>query len=283
MTGHLRVLPVALPPVHGETIGSYLNRLADANHLPIGHLSFLIGPNRRHRRDDNRAGHWTPAALPRLAALTGQSVHTLIHAMPALAEVREPGQYRQRLVIEELAEPRRRPACHLCMARRGIHGLVVRSTPHHDGVCHRHNRWLHGGDQHHLDALPEILHAGQRHRRLVRRHKAPFTALDCLRARPTTTDWFKRDEPPALQQLWSRRLQALGEDPYGDPHRPTDDRIELATYPESVTPTGLFASPRWRERNDLHAEAARRLAIEAQDLPPDLTEVGTHLGLSNWP
>ncbi|MFF7477016.1 hypothetical protein [Streptomyces sp. NPDC008092] len=61
------------------------------------------------------------------------------------------------------------------------------------------------------------------------------------------------------------------EDPYGDPHRPTEDRIELAAYPETVALTGLFASPRWRERNDLHTEAARRLAIETQALPPDLT------------
>ncbi|WP_050515540.1 TniQ family protein [Streptomyces rimosus] len=125
MNSHLRTLPVALPPVHHETIGSYLNRLADASHLPIGHFSFLIGPSRRHRRDGNRVGYWAPAALPRLAALTGQSVPTLIHAMPVLAEVRESGQHRQRLAIEELAERRRRPACCLCMARRGIHGLVT--------------------------------------------------------------------------------------------------------------------------------------------------------------
>ncbi|MGW4051128.1 hypothetical protein ACWENA_09890 [Streptomyces sp. NPDC004779] len=57
MTSDLRSLPIALPPVHRETIGSYFDRLADANHLPIGLLSSLIGPNRRHRRDDNRVGY----------------------------------------------------------------------------------------------------------------------------------------------------------------------------------------------------------------------------------
>lgn len=274
MTGHLRTLPIVLPPVHRETIGSYLNRLADANHLPIGHLSFLIGPNRRHRRDDNRIGYWTPAALPRLAVLTGQSVPALIHAMPALADVREPGQHRQRLAIEELAEPRRRPACRLCMARRGIHGLVVRSTPHHEGVCLRHQRWLHGGDQHPLDVLPEILHADLQHRRLVCRSTAPFIAVDYLRARTVTANWFRASEPPTLQQRWARRLDAIAEDAYGDPHRPTDDRIELATYPETVALTGLFASPHWRERYDLHAEAARRLAVDAKNLPADLPSHG---------
>ncbi|MGW7027120.1 TniQ family protein [Streptomyces xanthophaeus] len=271
MTSHLRPLPIALPPVHNETIGSYLNRLADANHLTIGHLSFLIGPNRRHRRDDNRVGHWIPSSLPRLAALTGQSVRSLIHAMPVLDEVREPGQRRQQLAIEDPAEPRRRPACRLCMARRGIHGLVVRSTPHHEGVCLRHQLWLHGGDQHHLDVLPEILRADLQHRRLVCRRKAPLIALDYLRARTITANWFRASEPLTLRQRWTRRLDAIAEDAYGDPHRPTEDRIELATYPETVALTGLFASPHWRERNDLHAEAARRLAIEAQFLPPGLT------------
>ncbi|MER5536693.1 hypothetical protein [Streptomyces mirabilis] len=55
------------------------------------------------------------------------------------------------------------------------------------------------------------------------------------------------------------------------PHRPTDDRIELATYPETVALTGLFVSPHWRDHNDLNAEAAHRSAIEAHVLPPDLT------------
>jgi hypothetical protein len=194
--------------------------------------------------------------------------------MPVLAEVREPGQHRQRLATEELAEPRRRPACRLCMARRGIHGLVVRNTLHHEGVCLRHQRWLHGGDQHHLDALPEILHADLRHRRLVRCRKAPFIALDYLRARKIMANWFRASAPPTLRQRWARRLHAIAEDAYGDPSRPTEDRIELATYPETVALTGLFASPHWRERNDLHAEAARRLAVDAQDLPADLPSHG---------
>ena len=65
--------------------------------------------------------------------------------------------------------------------------------------------------------------------------------------------------------------EVIAEDAYGDPHRPTEDRIELATYPETVALTGLFTSPHWRERGDLHAEAARRLAIEAQIFPSGLT------------
>ncbi|WP_244809151.1 MULTISPECIES: TniQ family protein [unclassified Streptomyces] len=198
MTSHLRTLPVTLPPVHRETIGSYLNRLADANHLTVGHLSFLIGPNRRHRRDDNRVGNWTPAALPRLATLTGRSIPALVHAMPVLAAVREPGQRRPPLTVEELAEPRCRPACRLCMAHRSVHGLVVRTTGPHEGVCHRHRLWLLGGNQHDLSTLPEITSTDLRHRRLVGRSRDSFIAVDYLHARKITAQWFREADPSTL-------------------------------------------------------------------------------------
>lgn len=68
----LRLLPVPLPPVHGETIGSYLNRLADANRLPVRYLAGLIGVHSHHRRDDHRADRWTPQALHALSILTGR-------------------------------------------------------------------------------------------------------------------------------------------------------------------------------------------------------------------
>ncbi|MEU2737763.1 hypothetical protein ABZ656_20890 [Streptomyces sp. NPDC007095] len=111
--------------------------------------------------------------------------------------------------------------------------------------------------------LPEILHADLRHHRLVCRRKAPFTALDYLCARAITANWLRASEPLTLRQRWTRRLDAIAEDAYGDPHRPTEDRIELVTYPETVALTRLLASPHRRDHNDLHSEAAHRLAIEA--------------------
>ncbi|MFJ9845865.1 TniQ family protein [Kitasatospora sp. NPDC101155] len=268
----LRVLPFAPPPVHGETIGSYLNRLADANHLTIGHLSSLIGPGRRYRRDDNRVGYWTTSMLPRLAALTGRSVSSLVHAMPPLGTIRDPGLRLPPSLIEEITEPRRRPACQLCMARCHIRGLVVRNTPSHDCVCHQHHRWLLGDEQHGLAQLPEILRANRRHRRIVRRGTHASTALAYIDARDRLLKWFTADaSTPALQQRWHDRLQVLGEDPFGDPYRPSDARIELATYPEAVVLTELFVSPHWRDHPQLPAEAARRLDISPRQLPPDVT------------
>ena len=39
-----RRLPVTLPPIHHETIGSYLHRLAVANNRPARKLASLLGP-----------------------------------------------------------------------------------------------------------------------------------------------------------------------------------------------------------------------------------------------
>ncbi|MFE9613868.1 TniQ family protein [Streptomyces sp. NPDC006012] len=267
MTTRPRALPLAPPPVHHETIGSYLNRLADANHLTIGYLSSLVGPSRQHRRVDNRVGYWTPDALGQLAALTGRSPSCLIHAMPPLGTIGDPLRHL-RSATEEVIEPRRRPACRLCMARRHIHGLVVRSTPHHEGVCHRHHRWLLGDEQHDLTRLPEILRANLQHHRIVRRGAHPSTALAYIDARDRLTRWFTSESSgEALRQRWNCRLHVLGEDPFGDPHRPSDARIELAIHPETIVLSGLLASPRWRDRPQLPAEAAQRLNIAPHQLP----------------
>ncbi|MER7050068.1 hypothetical protein [Streptomyces jumonjinensis] len=59
----------------------------------------------------------------------------------------------------------------------------------------------------------------------------------------------------------------LGEDQFGDPHRPSDARIELATYPEAVALSGLFASAFWRDHPQLPTEAAQRLNIAPHQLP----------------
>jgi len=249
--------------VHGETIGSYLHRLADANHITIGTLAHVIGYGRRYQRTDDTTDGWPPDAPPRLAALTGRTATALAHALPALAATGAGGH-------APLAESPPRPACRACTARRGVHSLVIRRAPHHECVCQRHQRWLHGGDQHDLSQLPDVLRANLAHRRLTRRRGGAATSPAYLEARRLTRGWFHAANHPAFHQRWAHRLQALGEDPFGDPHRPTDDRVELATYPEAVTLAGLLASPHWRGHHDLHAEAGRRLGVPAHQVPAGL-------------
>ena len=256
--------------MHGETIGSYLNRLADANRLPVQFLSILLGHNRHHRRDDNRTGHWTPETLLRLSSLTGRTPVELSHAIAVLAVISEPAESTLRPVSDQTDEVLRRPACRHCMARRGVHGLVVRNIRPHEAVCLRHRRWLLGDEQYRLHALPQVQQANRRHRRLARRTRASFLARDYAVARDCLRDWFQAGAPSDLQQRWTDRIDLLCEDPYGDPRRPSPHRIELATYPETVKLMALIASPHWLAHQEFPQEIARRLGAKATDTDLDL-------------
>ena len=237
MTTSPRTLPVLLAPVHHELLGSYLHRLADANHLTIRGLSREIGPGRYHRRDSDDLTGWTPRAVSRLAALTGTSTSTLLHALPVLRITALTGQ--PTAPGPPLA-PWHAHACMLCAARRGVHGLAIIRVFPHQRICHRHGRWHGGGTQRPLRArLPETLHANVRHRKLVRRHGVVAVTERFLQAQELTQQWLTGDGPADLKHRWQRRLDLLGQDPYGDPHRPSPARIELVTYPETVTMTGL--------------------------------------------
>jgi hypothetical protein len=51
-------------------------------------------------------------------------------------------------------------------------------------------------------------------------------------------DWAEAGD----RRRWQRRLNSLRLDPYADPHRPSQHRIELATYPETVALTARLAA-----------------------------------------
>jgi hypothetical protein len=260
VTAAPRVLPIAFPPVNGETIGSYLNRLADANRLKIGTLTDTLGLHRRCRRDDDPTG-WSQDTLARLAALTDRSATALAHGLPALNSLLTGKAHAMPATTHENLAAPRRPACRPCMARHGA-SLVIRSAPHSDCVCRRHQRWLHSLDQHELALLPEVLKANTRHRRLDRAtSKLLSGGLAHIQAQQQIRTWFAAGSHPELHQRWLQRLANLGEDLYGDPHRPTIERIDIATYPETVVLTTLFASPHWKEHDDLYIEAGRRLGV----------------------
>jgi hypothetical protein len=247
-----RLLPIALPPVHRETLGSYLGRLADANRLKPSTLPELLGQPRTAPRDADYPQSWSPTASNILATLTGRPVQTLIHALPALRNPSTTG-------FATLPQPVR-PACRTCMAARGIHGLVIQHAARHECVCLRHRRWLATADQHRLDTLPEILTANIRHQRIMRRSGSPTSENP---AHDTVRTWFTEATHRQLHERWTHRLHLLGEDPYGNPHYPSQERIDLATYPEAVTLTGLNRSQHWRERGDLANETLRRLGLTA--------------------
>lgn len=272
MTSGLRALPLTPAPVNGETLGSYLNRLADANHLTIGELSRLLGPSRRHKRTGDNLTGWNAATLARLSDLTRRPPLSLIRALPALQELQTFPTPTTAAPSRALTERLPCPACHLCMARQGITGLVVRLIAAHETVCLRHRKWLPGPDQHHLDRLPEVLNANVRHRRLLRKHH--LAAADAHHdAEHLTRTWFTTTAQPDLRERWKKRLHILGEDPYGDPEHPTPQRIALATYPETIALTGLLTSAHWHHHPGFLAEATRRLGTTLQ-ASPELDQLG---------
>src|SRR3954469_21073479 len=80
----LRALPITLPPMSREVIGSYIRRLADANHITSTALAQLLDLDRRYRRGDDDPTGWTTRTIAGLATLTARPVTAIAHALPAL-------------------------------------------------------------------------------------------------------------------------------------------------------------------------------------------------------
>ncbi|WP_199800677.1 hypothetical protein [Streptomyces marianii] len=74
---------IALGPVHNETLGSYLHRLAVANNRPAGFLARLLGPLPPEFSPlSNTTAGWNPHSPGRLAILSGRPTPQLASARP---------------------------------------------------------------------------------------------------------------------------------------------------------------------------------------------------------
>jgi hypothetical protein len=260
----VRRLPITTPPFPSETVGSYVRRLAIANHLHPGEFELYL--RRRERRVN-------PA---RLAAVSGRPLSLLQRALPELRPALDlPAGFDHH-------EPTL--ACRYCTAARGISGAVTCWAPPHRNVCLRHRRWvghidpafqglLDGRDsQPDLTLLPDVVSAERRLRRLTRRHgQGPVigayrTGLHVVLRWADRNDWGSHRH---------QRIQLLGFVPASDWRFPSwDPVLRAAVYPEAVTVTSLVLSPYWagvaanpRERRRFYAEAARRLHLP--DYHPD--------------
>ncbi|WP_433221587.1 hypothetical protein ACQP00_21065 [Dactylosporangium sp. CS-047395] len=121
---NVRALPIGLPPVSRETLGSYLHRLADANHITIAAIIQLLDINRRYRRGDDDPTNWTAGTVIAFAALAAQPSSTLTQALPALHAFSTVGMNG----TASAASGGTGIACQCCMAGKGIHSLVIKST-----------------------------------------------------------------------------------------------------------------------------------------------------------
>ena len=152
-------LAVPLSPVGGETMASFLRRLADANRTTLDALLGIIHPwfSIRNQWHDDRWQHdklapWAGEAAESLAAACGSTALALKKALPAFGENRE--------------QPARAvTACRLCSAAQRIQQPVPAHLPACRRVCLRHGIWLsaHGTPQFSVRDCPDILdaeHAG---------------------------------------------------------------------------------------------------------------------------
>lgn len=214
-------LPIRVTPLAGETIASYLRRLAAGNHVAVNpilaHLpSWFTARTLRHD-DIAGAARVGSADIDHLAGLAGLSATTLARALPAFGAGHHPHAGRPPL--------RAAHACRRCAARRGHADPVPVHLPAHQRLCTRHRIWLGGTFQINVAAVPEVVHAHRRSARLAHRHgtlrllhceitaRQQITAAgypDPVRQRITTIATFNRD---LLAEL---------------------DLIEAATYPEVI-------------------------------------------------
>ncbi|MFC9429923.1 TniQ family protein [Streptomyces sp. NPDC056987] len=241
----VRLLPLPLPPVHGEVFGWYLHRLAAANQVTAGQLAKTLTPfkNAQVGKRTDTLWRWTPMVLPRLAALTGLTPETLRMLLPAIArvEARTAGdvvRYRRRLYV----------ACSHCMHRRGITRPVLAHRPADLQLCRRHGIWVDGNRHYRVGHLPELVSAEHRHRRIARRFPDTLEAAT-KEAQHLVCSWLHNKNQPHLLSRWNDRLAQLPpkEAIYGNIiRRRVDERDYIATYPEFVTLLGMLADPAWR-------------------------------------
>lgn len=255
-----RPLPIPRRPVHQETIGSYLNRLALANRVSISTLAAYLAPYRRPPtaiQDDTRP--WTPATPQRLAVIAGQPLTSLIRALPGMGRLRSPDA------------PPGQPAgllraCQHCMAARGIIALVVLHREDHQHLCVRHARWLRAGAEIDLTGLPEVVHAQQRHARLRRRRDPARIRRAFATAYEIVLAWYDHGQHVELYERWRARLRIIDGDAAAQVPGSWEASVQAITYPETVALASLLASPHWRQHASsvptaFYQEAGRRLGI----------------------
>lgn len=232
-SGPARPLPVTVSQISGETLSSYLGRVAAANHITATALLALLPRwfRTKIRNCDDRGQHFKllPAAagaLHQLAAVTGSTSKTLAHALPAFT-----------YFIGDPTRPvRATTACQRCLAANGIHQPVPILLAAHLKICSRHQLWLtaSGLPQLDLSACPDITAAQHQARRLLRRC-TPQQLISAQVAAAGHITGHARD-PQARAGNWQQRVSLLQTgNTHPDSTAPTRDQlIRAAIYPDAV-------------------------------------------------
>ncbi|CAM5272223.1 hypothetical protein KAURM247S_04287 [Kitasatospora aureofaciens] len=233
----LQTSPSGGGPVQGETLGSYLHRLAVANNRAASRLVRLLGPlpSEFSPLTDSTVG-WTPESPNLLSALLNRPAARLARALPELADFLDPQHAlpRSEYVIGRL--------CRCCTARRNPSATIVivrAPAPRH--LCPRHKRWTRSTHDIPLTSLPEVLQA-QHHLDLLarRQDRRMQKALDL--AWKIVDEWSASGMPLDLGREWTRRLDRIDDHPVSR-RIPFEDRHRLAAFPEITVLADLILNP----------------------------------------
>ncbi|MFE7419967.1 TniQ family protein [Rhodococcus sp. NPDC057529] len=252
--GPARALPIPAPPSAGETVETYLRRLAHLNHVHVDDLKLHLGLEHTRRVETMNA-----STVSRLATITGRSLTELGWALPELSERhKNPALFRDD----------RLPACPHCV-RRHRGGPILRYYPPHVHACTKHRIWI--GHAYPLSSprlgtcldiskTPAITAAERRHRRLAGRHGAVRT----------------RDAYLCAGQIWDHVVSLFLTNPVAETlnilsptvvrHSTSEPAYRAAVYPKLVMITTLLLSSHWSRvaahpdtRNEFFSEANRRI------------------------
>lgn len=210
-------LPFRVAPISGETLSSYLSRVAAAAHLPLSGITGVLPRCLAIRAaacdDIGRPGQIRPGDVTVLAALTGITETALTHALPALTPWRDSWRPPVRAAT----------ACHRCAARHGQRDPVPVHLPAWQRACARHHIWLGRDLQIDLTAVPAVTAASRHAARLASLHGTTALVLAETIARQQAMN-----RPPALARAVALALARPGLDP-GHP-----DTAQAAAYPETI-------------------------------------------------
>ncbi|WP_204805991.1 TniQ family protein [Mycobacterium riyadhense] len=275
-----QLLPVQVRPVGGETVVSYVFRLADANGFARPTLLLrAIGEPIAHNIHagilDQHDISLNAPALARLAAMTGRTTTSLRRTLPSLGTACT--DRRLSSTTEPLINPFSSAAirghCQHCIARMPGHPNIRvhrRSAP---AICRRHHRWVDTTGQHpnqvDLANNIEIITAHRRFQRLLSTLDDPTWAHQQLcRTTGIVTQWhhhldrhsFSNSHFEELHARWDQRARTLPSSGSATP---------LLVMPEAVTLAEILCDPHWR----------RHVAIaDHYDLPLFYQQVGQRLG-----
>ncbi|MEI5011708.1 TniQ family protein [Streptomyces sp. PmtA] len=229
--GVAAVLPRRVELIRGETLASYMWRLAERNGMGFEELARRVGGPRTvgQAEAETQEVRLGPVARQRLAEVSGRAVELMERALPSWAAGRIGARARQQVRIESWpVEQRPVQACALCVAGRSQRP-VWRVHGEQWAVCTRHGRWTGRADgrfQVGLSKLPEVVEAHVRRVRLERRTGVYGRAL-MADAQQVAVYWWQCRQMGA-REVWRRRQDVLGVD------RSALWAVPLVVYPEAV-------------------------------------------------